>query len=64
MTKGKRKLPEGTGILCNSLTYVFVSRLALKLSDQAPAKLNLNSKRQFIKIAMASKLATFLVCAA
>ena len=49
--------PEVIGILLNSVVYVGVSRLALWLQGQAPARVH---ARQFMAIAASSKLATFL----
>ena len=52
-----RHFPEVIGILLNSVVYVGVSRLALWLQGQAPARVH---ARQFLAIAASSKLATFL----
>ena len=52
-----RHFPEVIGILLNSVVYVGVSRLALWLQGQAPARVH---ARQFMAIAASSKLATFL----
>ena len=49
--------PEVVGILLNSVTYVGVSRLAIWLQGQVPARVH---ARQFMAIAASSKLATFL----
>jgi len=47
--------PEVIGILLNSVVYVGVSRLALFLQGQAPARVH---ARQFGAISLSSKLAT------
>ena len=56
-SRGGRHFPEVIGILLNSVVYVGVSRLALWLQGQAPARVH---ARQFMAIAASSKLATFL----
>jgi hypothetical protein len=56
-SRSGKHFPEVIGILLNSVVYVGVSRLALWLQGQAPARVH---ARQFMAIAASSKLATFL----